>query len=834
MMVYPLTSKPFPQHHRIVITSPLEDAFFHYTFLCTPFSFKSLVRTMRWDMPQSAGDVHAQAFDLFGRLVRDRVTETALMPTRYRARVWTDKAAGVLVVNFNEVVREYRQIDLLTLEFRPSEWIDVVHDIKADYARMKVYHDDIKQSLIQVLDTVSRYQPSLLLASDLGPETTPLRQPQRWTDTLSHLLPTAVTPSESRRIMSDHQRLTRKKAFVLTTMPDETTAEALYSKTAFVRVMEPDIQSESDAVSRRLTFTFYAKGLPDAPDAYFVVVTDREDVFFHYTSEDITPERFLQLTRHLNVYTEDGSRSSGRGNRGNSSSLVGDHGRVNPLRAASAGHEPRHPTFTSRNRQRAREARLGFHPDDGVGGVIGVIAGDYLSGVEQEPERYTAILRIHPPDEAALKQRHDNSALRASPTKPVPRPPATTGNSFRPPGGDLKATFSSAASGRNPPLEALTDIPKGLKARLTFMERVLYRTSHLMTLDLAETSRERLKAGIQEKYLFIKSEIDVCRQRLDAVLDVVRRRNYGLWTLLGRLRMPSDSFIANTATMSQLGIEPREHEEDDDQSRWMPQPAPDDQSGTTRVHRSLSSGDRGDYSDRLHAADPESTSQDYLRRDDTYTRHRQQQRFDYPSPERTQQSGARVHGDRYMHDKQSRMRQAAELLRPHTQEHPNPIVGPDGIIPSRAVSPDRSGSRIPVQVPPLDAEFVTARDMERWRQYGIGDAGYRPSSAASRHGCTSRTHVVAFNVPASEQGSRGETPSQQHRPASRQSVSSVGARSPQWVSRRRPSSRSAVSPSSIPLDTEGLMDRIDPQYRTRSKSPFAALAPDQLETGDWR
>lgn len=31
---------------------------------------------------------------------------------------------------------------------------------------------------------------------------------------------------------------------------------------------------------------------------------------------------------------------------------------------------------------------LGFHPSQGVGGVIGVVAGDCIAGIIHEPERY--------------------------------------------------------------------------------------------------------------------------------------------------------------------------------------------------------------------------------------------------------------------------------------------------------------------------------------------------------------------------------------------------------------------------------------------------------------
>lgn len=37
---------------------------------------------------------------------------------------------------------------------------------------------------------------------------------------------------------------------------------------------------------------------------------------------------------------------------------------------------------------------LGFNPTRGIGGVIGVIAGDCMNGVVDEPDRYTAFFKI--------------------------------------------------------------------------------------------------------------------------------------------------------------------------------------------------------------------------------------------------------------------------------------------------------------------------------------------------------------------------------------------------------------------------------------------------------
>nr|KAJ3418531.1 hypothetical protein HK105_008200 [Polyrhizophydium stewartii] len=710
MMVYPLTAKPFPQCHKLVLTCPSEDAFFHWTFLCTPFSFATLAREMRWDLPQMAGDAMAATFESFGRTVRDRVRE-------FTARLHVGSAEDGAVLTFSEIVCGYRTVDLLSLSFRPSDWADVQQDVRVDFGRMKAYHDRLKSTLVQVMDTVARYQPGLLLAANLGPEVAPTVQPRRWSDTVNHLLPRSIhidpssaSPSSQNawnelgeaadasrrpRIMTPQERLLRKKAFVLTTMPDQYTSEAVFSKTVFVRVMTPEMQYESESYTRRLTFTFYTRGPADKPDAYYIVATS------------------------------------------------------------------------------SPAARIGFHPDEGVGGVVGIIGGDYLGGVEDEPERYYALLRIYADDQDS-KAAKLRAVLRAPATKPVPKPtkaPVRVSDSiemlfgrprgpvtFADFGGDNTGGDSAAAPDSSPPkdgLQSSTRIPPLQTAELVFVELVMFRTSHLLTIKFTETRRELIKAQIQEKVAHLQAETSLCRARLDAVLAVVQKRNYALWTILGNIRTPRPEAFVGATTM-QL---------QDDRSHGAPKRAitvPQAEMFAVADAAKLPA-DSSRLSER-HAALLQKHNK-------TASLSRGTQQFGFPSPERLTgiQSASQPDAAHESRSRQKAHSDQAGKSASTTESQPADAE----LIPPRPVAP-LCATRIPVQISARRGQTALEREMalcqrQRAVQQGMARNGGKPAIV---------THKTGRATSA-------------------------------W--------RAADA---------------DPPW-TNAKSPFASLAPDQIENGDW-
>ena len=167
------------------------------------------------------------------------------------------------------------------------------------------------------------------------------------------------------RIMTEEERLKRKQVFVMLTEDDQEALECMYLKLTSIVVCTKsiDIKCREDDYEneRRLVFTFYAKGPIKSPNYYLITVTDPQDLFLHFTSAKITHDKFIEITSRLNVNIPTVERNS---TPFNASKIVPAHAR------------------------RAREAALGYNPNEGAGGVVGVIAGDCLAGTQNEPDRY--------------------------------------------------------------------------------------------------------------------------------------------------------------------------------------------------------------------------------------------------------------------------------------------------------------------------------------------------------------------------------------------------------------------------------------------------------------
>ena len=82
MIVHPLSTGAFPQSHKIILTSPHFDLFFHWTYDCNPFTFRSLVKDMKWDIAHDEV-LCSKTFDSFGETMRERVMECISMPSRF-------------------------------------------------------------------------------------------------------------------------------------------------------------------------------------------------------------------------------------------------------------------------------------------------------------------------------------------------------------------------------------------------------------------------------------------------------------------------------------------------------------------------------------------------------------------------------------------------------------------------------------------------------------------------------------------------------------------------------------------------------------------------------
>jgi hypothetical protein len=169
----------FPQSHRVMMSTPLEDLFFHWTFICSPFSFKTLAQKMKWEIANlhTAGDNYNEEFKKFGYTVKHCVEKCSRFPETAKAHLTIDTENGVAQLKFTEIVQKYRAIELLTLEFIPSDWNMLKLAVLDDYLRIQKEYETLQTNLIHVLDTVARNQPSILLLKSLDDLPIPSYQP---------------------------------------------------------------------------------------------------------------------------------------------------------------------------------------------------------------------------------------------------------------------------------------------------------------------------------------------------------------------------------------------------------------------------------------------------------------------------------------------------------------------------------------------------------------------------------------------------------------------------------------------------------------------------------
>ena len=224
-------------------------------------------------------------------------------------------------------------------------------------------------------------------------------------------------------------------------------------------------------------------------------MTDADDLFFHYTSIPITPERFNQLTKHIDVMTP-----------------VDTTNPRPPGLLSRASGDFRVPMRPKNSEQRAK---LGFHHHEGTGGVVGVIGIDYMDGVIREPERYKALLEVKrqaPPKPVQVK-----NASRAYPTHP---------------GLDEQEIWDVF----------MKRSPTSLDVQLSFVERVMFRTYTSVPIPFEETPKSVLRLKIQHQYNEMKLQANACQKRLEAVMAEVTKKNVGLLALLDRFPVSKKHF----------------------------------------------------------------------------------------------------------------------------------------------------------------------------------------------------------------------------------------------------------------------------------------------------
>jgi len=230
IIIYPLSNTSFPQCHRIIMTSPHFDLFNHWSYNCNPFSFRSFVTEMKWDI--SYDDVEcAKLFDNFGSMIKDRVMECVSMASRYIAKIRMNAHENIATLTFNEVINNYRCSEIMHIVFSPTPWNQVISEVRLDLRRMVDYHSKLKAALVEVLEIVSKHQPALLLSGNGAGniKARQITQSAKWRELVETYLPSKGSMFQ-KGVNDEAECLKRKEMFVMAT-DNEETSECKYQIT---------------------------------------------------------------------------------------------------------------------------------------------------------------------------------------------------------------------------------------------------------------------------------------------------------------------------------------------------------------------------------------------------------------------------------------------------------------------------------------------------------------------------------------------------------------------------------------------------------------------------
>jgi hypothetical protein len=228
-----------------------------------------------------------------------------------------------------------------------------------------------------------------------------------------------------------------------------------------------------------------------------ITITSSRDPFLNFTSIEITPAVFREMTQNFDLRNRYSSSTSSSHNihSKTKTSLESLEYLFSHQTNSSNGMK-----IDKEGTQRVkgdREQMLGFHPSEGVaGGVVGVLGGDLFKGCQDEPERYAAILKIR-----TRRQSYSNDGPKSRQNPKWMASSQTTNRSNKLSSVKMDSKNRAIYKEQQPNSQSP---PPLRKAKLIFLERVMYRTREMMKIGFVESQREEMKTEVQERYAKLK------------------------------------------------------------------------------------------------------------------------------------------------------------------------------------------------------------------------------------------------------------------------------------------------------------------------------------------
>ncbi|KAJ3225439.1 hypothetical protein HK099_006810 [Clydaea vesicula] len=471
------TNQIFPQQHLITLNAPFLDLLLHWSHFCNPFTFRTLIKNEKFNLDclrnhtlkkeKIGEDDYEVLFKNYGKMVSRRVQDCINYPDRFIAQ-FEILAENLGILTFFEIVLDYRRVKLFSIEMRPSSWDKIVCDMKDDIRRIELERSILKGKLVQTIGIIARNQPSLLLA---GPgadaaDIAEISQPLSWSRIVQEYLQDKSLGNENNR----------KKAFVMFTSRNGVNIQALYTKTIPITIFENSECGASHQKKEILVITMYSKKTEENSDAtYFLTINSSANPFFNFTSIEITKPIFKKITSKIDFFEIPSESSS-----------------------------------DEKSKKKDKSSKIGFHPNEGIGGVLGVFAGDCIAGVSEESDRYSCNFEISP------QFNKNNPTLQFSSSSLK-----TEWKWASPVSSDDDKIDESILLQYTPNLRI--GPPKLRNAVLTFKEKSFFREESILNLEFAETEFGLVKLQMQEKFEKIQSEIVINQERISILLETVRK-----------------------------------------------------------------------------------------------------------------------------------------------------------------------------------------------------------------------------------------------------------------------------------------------------------------------
>ncbi|KAI8920894.1 hypothetical protein DFJ77DRAFT_522685 [Powellomyces hirtus] len=349
---YQLTIHPpkesFPQQQTLEIAD-VADPLTRWEFRCTLFNICSLGQQAGWGKNTERERLNQHDFLGFGDLIKKRVESCRGDPQRYHLE-FCISTTGTASLFFKELVRSYRHVELLRIDFDRMPWIDMQNAVCRELEALKAEGDLLAFRWLKTVETISSRRPSLLAKS---------------------MAASSLQPRADRAASDAWDKSYSQNSIIGDTSSTEVIDSKIvplylqYYWSMPTKMDDRDTDNEMSLNPEPYSVTLYKTEF-----AYKLSIKHPTSPFLHYTSEDIVDKHIAHLLR--SAKTEGADRAP--------SLRCDKNGRSAERRKAASSALDR----------RGKQTTATVTPT-----VPGILSDDFLDGCILSPESYRAIFVIH-------------------------------------------------------------------------------------------------------------------------------------------------------------------------------------------------------------------------------------------------------------------------------------------------------------------------------------------------------------------------------------------------------------------------------------------------------